>query len=255
VLTTATVSADLNSATAAEVKDVVASISGGTAISGASLLANVVSAPASVALSCTYAAGTGLYTCSAQKEGAFNIVRSFRIWSGGAVLAPGMIGLPDSTQHYWFTSGRDTTVSGSVTRIRSVVRADTGTSVATRDTTPNKPVLRFTQNGRGNKADTVVYRDSSTSRTRTYITTGTHVVANLVRKAPEISNPYPFSGTITFNETVNARAAGPGDTNVETKTVARTAVVTFNGTVTATLVADGKTCDIDLLTKAVSNCR
>jgi hypothetical protein len=168
-------------------------------------------------------------------------------------LPYGITSLADSTQHFWVTTGRDSVVKDGVTRIRAIVRADTGTSVVLRDTTAGRPALQFTENGHGNKADTLIVRDSL--RIRTYITVGTHVVANLVRKAPEISNPYPASGTITFIANISASAVGPGDANRETKTLSRTSVVTFNGTATASLVADGKTCDIDLPTKTVSNCR
>jgi hypothetical protein len=77
---------------------------------------------------------------------------------------------------------------------------------------------------------------------RTYTIVCTLQVENVVVPVPNGSGDrFPISGTITRHCTVTFDG-GPRDG----QTVERTAVITFNGTQTATLTVGGKTFDIDL---------
>lgn len=77
--------------------------------------------------------------------------------------------------------------------------------------------------------------------TRTYDLTGTVVVADVVRGVPRSENPWPLSGTITRNLTVEVVNGVNGD-----RTVTREVVLTFNGTRTVTLTVNGEAYEVDL---------
>lgn len=77
--------------------------------------------------------------------------------------------------------------------------------------------------------------------TRTYDLTGTVVVADVVRGVPRSENPWPLSGTITRNLTVEVVNGVNGD-----RTVTREVVLTFNGTRIVTLTVNGEAYEVDL---------
>lgn len=205
---------------------------------------------AAVAAGCTGPNGAGYFVCTSRSERGLTVVRQFRFFAQGAV-ATGPGNNIDSLQHIWSTTGRDTASEGSKTRLRIVSRTDTGTSIMTRDTTPARNVTRFLNNGRGTALDTVIFTDSG--KTVRFIYAGRAVVANVVRKAPESANPFPFSGTITLTLSVQALATSEGKS--ESKSFDDTVVVTFNGTRFAVLNARGKTCSLDLVTRTASQCQ
>lgn len=96
-----------------------------------------------------------------------------------------------------------------------------------------------TWNGTGISAATHSrHRDSGD---RSYDISCTLTVVNVVVPVEHGSDRFPISGTITRVCTITF-TAGPR----EGQTVVRTAVVTFNGTQTATLTIGDKTFDIDL---------
>ena len=251
-LGTAAVQADVASVSSAMATDQVLAIGAGLAAGGISSLQGQGGASlvmAAVAPGCTGPNASGYFVCASRVERGMQVVRQFRFFVGGAV-SPGTGGLIDSIQHIWTTTGRDTASEGSKSRVRIVSRADTGTSAATRDTTPAHSVTQFLNNGHGSALDTVIFTDSG--KTVRYIYAAHTVVANVVRKAPESANPYPFSGTITINLSVQALATSEGHS--ESKSFADIAVVTFNGTRFAVLTARGKTCALDLVTRRAADC-
>lgn len=254
LLSTATVNADVAVVSTAVVSDQILGITGGNAGAGVSYLvapsgsSSLVMA-SGVAMGCSGPNASGWFVCNMWQEHGLNVTRSFRFWSAGAVAA-GPSNTIDSLQHIWTTIGRDTVTVGSAVRIRSVSRADTGTSIVTRDATPAHNPTQFLNNGHGSAADTVIFTDSGKVVTMAY--TGHTIVANVVRKAPEATNPFPFSGTISLSLSVSAKAT-KGDQS-ETKSFTTNAVVTFNGTQTASLVVGAQTCDLNLVTRQSSNC-
>jgi hypothetical protein len=86
-------------------------------------------------------------------------------------------------------------------------------------------------------------RTDSTGTASSFDMSGTFTIENLVVPVPGSSPRWPLSGTITRTMTVNVVNGPNGD---QTKTV--TAVITFDGTSTATAVIDGETMQIDLTT-------
>ncbi len=247
------VQADVQNVSAASASDAVAAIGSGLSSAGVAYdmaPANVMSGQ--VSGGCSFNAGSGFFTCVGGKERGLLVTRQFKIFVGGAPSgAPNGL-LPDSTLAIWSTAGRDTSVEDGRTRIRIVNRADTNMSVITRDTTTLHLPTKFTNNGHGTQKDTVIYSDSL--GTKTYAVNNDVRVTNVVRKAPEPQNPWPASGTITITLQGSMTYVPKAGATV-TKSVAGVSVVTFNGTQTASLSVGGKTCDLDLLTRKVSNCK
>jgi hypothetical protein len=76
---------------------------------------------------------------------------------------------------------------------------------------------------------------------RTYDLTGTVVVTDVVRGVPRAENPWPLSGTITRNLTIEVVNGPNGD-----ETIVREVVLTFNGTRIVTLTVNGEAYEVDL---------
>ncbi|MBI3791389.1 MAG: hypothetical protein HY275_11000 [Gemmatimonadetes bacterium] len=250
------VQADVQSVSAASASDAVAAIGTGLSSAGVSYYvapANAMGlsvAAGTVSGSCSFSQATGFYTCTGGKEHGLLVTRQFKIFSGG--VGTPTTGLADSTLAIWTTSGRDTSSEDSRVRIRIVNHADTNMSVITRDTAAPHLPTKFTNNGHGTQQDTVIFSDSN--GVKTYTISNDVRVTNLVRKAPEPQNPFPASGTITITLAGSMKYA-PKTGETVTKSVAGTAVVTFNGTQNASLALGGKTCSLDLVTRKVSNCQ
>ena len=87
-------------------------------------------------------------------------------------------------------------------------------------------------------------RTDSTGAASTFDMTGSFTIENLVVPVPGSDPPWPLSGTITRHMTVTVVNGLNGD---ETRDV--TAVITFDGTSTATAVINGETVEIDLTTR------
>lgn len=78
-------------------------------------------------------------------------------------------------------------------------------------------------------------------QTRTYEMSGTLLVEDVVRALPRIENPWPLSGTITRNLTIEVVNGANGD-----ETITREVIVTFNGTQFVTLTVNGEEYEVDL---------
>ena len=89
--------------------------------------------------------------------------------------------------------------------------------------------------------------------TRTYDEAGNDSVEAVTFNLPRSSFPYPASGRIVRN--VSAQATFKNATESQTTDVVKRVEVDFNGTIVATLKVDSRTCDLNLLTHRVSNCR
>ena len=77
--------------------------------------------------------------------------------------------------------------------------------------------------------------------TRTYDMSGTLLVEDVVRGVPRADNPWPLSGTITRDLTIEVTNGPNGD-----ETITRLVVTTFDGTRYATLTVDGAEYQVDL---------
>ena len=76
---------------------------------------------------------------------------------------------------------------------------------------------------------------------RTYDFTGTLLIEDVVRGVPRDENPWPLSGTITRNVTIEVTNGPNGD-----ETITRLVVITFNGTQFVTMMVNDVEYDVDL---------
>lgn len=97
-----------------------------------------------------------------------------------------------------------------------------------------------TWNGTGEE-DRSRARFSASGDTRSYEMSGTLTVDDVVRGVPRAEHPYPLSGTITRNVTVEVTNGPRGD-----ETLTRTVVVTFDGTRYPSLTVNGEAFELDL---------
>ena len=104
--------------------------------------------------------------------------------------------------------------------------------------------------GTGTAHDTTTFTDSTVSATATEAAVDS--INAVTFRIPRSSNPYPISGSIVRNVAFNGTYTR-GSTTI-TKSVTKRVEVDFNGTVTAVLKFDAKTCDLNLQTHAVANC-
>lgn len=77
--------------------------------------------------------------------------------------------------------------------------------------------------------------------TRTYDMSGTLLVTDVVRALPRSENPWPLSGSITRNVTIEIVNGPDGD-----RTVTRVVTITFNGTQFVTMMVNDVEYEIDL---------
>lgn len=80
--------------------------------------------------------------------------------------------------------------------------------------------------------------------TRSYTFDGSLLVEDVVVGVPRAENPWPLSGTITRELTIDIVDGIRG-----TRTVSRTVVVTFNGTSLVTLTVNGESFEFDLASR------
>lgn len=83
--------------------------------------------------------------------------------------------------------------------------------------------------------------DVESGATRTYDFTGTMAVEDVVRGVPRSENPWPLSGTITRNVTIEVVNGPRGD-----ETITRLVTITFNGTQYVTLTVNDVEYEVDL---------
>jgi hypothetical protein len=119
--------------------------------------------------------------------------------------------------------------------------ADTGSMVVTH----GAPVLH-TWNGAGVRNDSSTYAVNEITRTFAYAAADT--VAALRFTLPRSANPYPTSGSISRNLSLHVTAGS------FSKTITRSAKLTFDGTAIAELQVGALTCSLDLVTGVVSGC-
>lgn len=189
---------------------------------------------------------SGFYTCAKTKENDFSIARAWRYWSGGSVALRYAETTTDSVNHRWTLSGSHAvadTSNGGTTRSVNVSRADTSTMQVVRGAAP-----QHVWNGVGVRNDTSVVKDKN--GTRSYVVTAFDTAKGVAYAQPRKSNVWPLAGTITHN----VRTVWTGVTGATTTTTRR-AVVTFNGTQTATIQVGALACSLDLKTHQATGCK
>ncbi len=215
--------------------------SGSLASAGAGL--SFATAPSTA---CSGPDASGFYTCTKTQENDFSVTRSYRYWSGGSFALKYSEATTDSVNHRWTLTGSHVvtdTANGGTTRTVKASRADTSTMQVVRGTTP-----QHVWSGVGVRTDTSTVADKN--GTRSYVVVAFDTAKGVAYAQPRKSNPWPLAGSVTHNlRTVYTGAKGA------TTTTTRRAVVTFNGTQTATITVGGLTCSLDLKTHQASGCK
>lgn len=184
--------------------------------------------------------GEGWYSCVAYTDRGLTIARQVRFWSGGSLALGWNAATTDSVNHRWTRTG---TVNSVVKpgKVRMIDDADTASMVVQR----GSPVFHV-WNGAGARIDSSTYTVNGVERIFAY--TAHDTVAALTFTIPRSENPYPASGSISRNLELHFTAGGYD------KTITRSAKIIFNGTSVAELQVGALTCDLDLVTRVVSNC-
>jgi hypothetical protein len=184
--------------------------------------------------------GEGWYGCVAYTDRGLTIARQVRFWSGGSLALGWNAATTDSVNHRWTRTG---TVNSVVKpgKVRMIDDADTASMVVQR----GSPVFHV-WNGAGARIDSSTYTVNGVERIFAY--TAHDTAAALTFTIPRSENPYPAWGSISRNLELHFTAGGYD------KTITRSAKITFDGTSVAELQVGALTCDLDLVTRVVSNC-
>ncbi len=150
--------------------------------------------------------------------------------------------------HWSFTGFRNDTAENGATFSGNLHRVADDT--LTRNFTGASETSR-THGGVANGSDTTSFVGPSV--TRTHDETGSDSVEAVTWNLPRASNLYPASGKVVRWVAVHATFTNANRS--QTTDVTKRIEVDFNGTVNVTLLIDGKTCNLNLLTRHVSNCQ
>jgi hypothetical protein len=105
-----------------------------------------------------------------------------------------------------------------------------------------------TWNGTGSRDDSAHVTGRNVVRTTRFLSED--VIKDVVYKLPRTDFPFPQSGTITNDVSVNATT--PNGTDATNRSGSRHVVITFNGTRTASVMIGTTACSLDLVTRKVS---
>jgi hypothetical protein len=196
-------------------------------------------APPTSAESCSFNADTLLYTCTKSAEGK-TVVKSYQFLDASRKAMEKFIkGTTESIHYLVKTDGSEardnyTTASHSLRDV--TVSGFLG---------PNR-----VWNGFGSSADTNSYKDELSTRKYTGLSADTLKAVTFVDE--RATHPYPLSGVAV--RVVDYTAVSTGK-QVETTTVHRSVVVTFNGTADVPISLGDYSCVLHLDTHKVDGCR
>lgn len=195
---------------------------------------------------CPYDAATQYHVCSRVTERGLDVVRryQFRDASGTPMQSydaarTASIVFQRTVEGHTSTT-TDAGVSWTEARHEQSERTVSGLA---------GPETQRVWNGTGTSADTASHIASGGSRT--YAKTTSFAAVNVVEKLPRSSFRWPQSGTITRTVSAKLSTSGSGDV---TRTVDRTAVVTFNGTSLVPITVGDLSCTLNLETAKLSGC-
>jgi hypothetical protein len=182
----------------------------------------------------------GWYSCIAYTDLGLTISRQVRFWSGGSFALGWSPTLTDSVNHRWTRTGSFNSVA-KPGKVFTLNDADTASMVVQH----GSPVTHV-WTGVGVRIDSSTYTVRNVTRLAAY--TAHDTATALTFTMPRADNPYPTSGSIARSLELHFTAGG------FSKTVTRTATVTFNGSSIAQLQVGALTCSLDLVTRVVSGC-
>jgi hypothetical protein len=182
---------------------------------------------------CPFDAASGRLVCPTLTHNDITITRSYAFWDAANAVQQAYDALTTAKANI------QSSVEGSRTQPNweATIEHDrdmTATGLAGTET-------QRTWNGTGSSHVTHS-KHTAEGPARSYDLECSATVVNVVVPVPNGTAAWPLSGTITRECTVTF-VGGPRDG----QTLTRTAVVTFNGTATATLTVNGKVFDLDLL--------
>lgn len=184
--------------------------------------------------------GDGWYRCVAYTDRGLTITRQVRFWSGGSLALGWDHVTTDSVNHRWTRTGAVASVV-KPGKVRTIDDADTASMIVLH----GMPVYHV-WTGAGARIDSSTYTVNGVTRLFAY--TAYDTAAALTFTMPRSENPFPASGSISRNLELHFTAGGFD------KTLTRSAKITFNGTSVAQLQVGALTCNLDLVTRVVSNC-
>jgi hypothetical protein len=111
-----------------------------------------------------------------------------------------------------------------------------------------------THDGAGASHDTLTYVNASTGVTRVHEEAAVDSVVGVTWTLPRLTHPWPVAGSVVRNVTVHVTADGP--TSHETRDATRRVAVDFPPDAQGNVVLhiNALTCDLNLLTHAVTGC-
>ena len=139
-------------------------------------------------------------------------------------------------------------VTGGVHRVRDWTLTRNFSTAAT-------PVeVSRTHDGVGTSADTLTYANATTDVTRVHDEAAVDSVVGVTFNLPHASNPWPVSGTIIRH--VSRPRGDRSPTRNETRDVTRRVTVDFPADAQGNVVlhVNDKTCNLNLVTHAVTGC-
>lgn len=181
----------------------------------------------------------GRRVCSGTNEGTLTHTRSFAFYDASGTIQANFN--PATTASINIQS----TLSGTVTRpgFTATIARERNMTLSGLAGAETERTWNGTGSGTENSTAT------GDRGTRTYSGTSKDTTTNLVVRLPRADNPWPQSGSIVrrMDATATFEGAQSG-----TRTFARRAVVTFNGTAVVSLQVGNRNCTLNLLTRAVT---
>jgi hypothetical protein len=214
-------------------------VGAGDVTAGTGVSARIVGATAATQ-TCGGPDANGWYNCATVTDAGLSLTRAVRFWEGTS-YGLWFDAQTDSVNHRWTASGTIDSPS-KPGKVWTIERGDTATMAIDRAASP----VTHTWNGVGERRESSKYTVNGVERD--YLHTAFDTATAVTFAMPRSSHPYPLSGTITRSATVHFTAGS------FTRDLDRRIVVTFDGTQTATLQVGALTCDLDLATRAVTNC-
>ena len=210
------------------------------------LAAETIAGLAGPTTGCPYDAVSSYHVCTTVTGGGLEVVRRYQFRDASGTPAENFD--PSLTASVNFVRRVDGSVTGTTGAGASWTRAVHESA----DNTVSGLAGAETQrvwNGLGTGADTSTH--VAAAGTRVYAASVTNATRDVVMKLPRSEFAWPQSGTISRTVTAKLTLDGARDA---TRTITRTAVVTFNGTSSVPLVVNGLACTLDLSARTVSGC-
>jgi len=181
----------------------------------------------------------GRRVCSGTSTGTLTQTRSFAFYDANGAIQPTFDPVTTASINFQMT------LSGTVTRTGFTATISRERNMTLSGLAGAETERTWNGTGAGTENSTA----TGERGTRTYSGTSKDTTTNVVFRLPRVDNPWPQSGTIVHRMDATATFEG---VRSGSRTFARRAVVTFNGTAVVSLLVGERNCTLNLLTKAVT---